>query len=185
LEAPSDFTSTLEREFQGRLRIRWSPLRSEWHIEEKVGRGIFEVPLIEWDDRYIRVRDGYAHVMAIQPRDTMSCPLCHFPIPVPVFETAEAKCDYCISRGRDARFRAAFYPLNHRLITFLKKIDPLRAVDFEGKDRSSIDELAREADEANARREQVAARNTTNEIESATLDNWKDLADIGRSTKPR
>jgi hypothetical protein len=48
-----------------------------------------------------------------------------------------------------------------------------------------VDDLARCADEANARRETVTDRDTHNHIEAATLDNWKDLADIGRSTKPR
>lgn len=185
MEAPAEFVSTLEREFQGRLRIRWSPLREQWHIEEKVGRGIFEVPLKEHDDRFVRVRDGYVHVMAIQPQDWMHCPACRSKVDVPRFETAEAKCQSCCAKGRDARWRAAFYPLNHHLITFLKRIDPLRTVEFEGTDKSSVDELTRLADAANERRDQVKTRDTHNHIEAATHDNWKDLADIGRSTKPR
>jgi hypothetical protein len=38
---PELFVEKLEREFGRRLRIRWSHERSEWHIEQKIRRGLF------------------------------------------------------------------------------------------------------------------------------------------------
>jgi hypothetical protein len=131
----------------------------------------------------VRVRDGYSFVMAIKPRDTMRCPACRTTVDMPVCETREVKCPTCAKHGIDARWPAAFYPLNHLLITFLKKIDPLRTADVEGK--NALDDVVGEVDAANAALEKGRERDTFNHVEAATFDNWKDIADIGRSTKPR
>jgi hypothetical protein len=170
MEAPEEFTSKLERQFRGRLRIRWSPTKEEWHIEERVGRGVFEVPHKKNTDSYARVRDGYAFVMSVKPREWMPCPFCNRKLDVPMFHTGEAVCRSCQGLGREARFRAAFYPLNDSLLRYLRQIDPERA--------NVAQEAADLADAANAAREKQRERDTHNHIEDITLDNWRRLAQI-------
>ena len=64
MNPPESFVEKLDREFRGRLRIRWSTERQEWHIEQKIRRGLFpgtKPSKLGWDDTtdaYIRHRDG-------------------------------------------------------------------------------------------------------------------------------
>src|SRR5574343_1629107 len=105
--APSAFTARLEREFGGRLRIRWSTQRGEWHIEQKVARAhLPQYYLYENDDAGIRQRDGYDYLLAIREGDRMPCPRCGHTVKVPVMVTGEARCDRC---GK--RYGAAYFPL--------------------------------------------------------------------------
>jgi endonuclease/exonuclease/phosphatase (EEP) superfamily protein YafD len=173
MDAPtisSAFLDTLDRQFRGRLRIRWSPRKEEWHIEQRMGRGIFEVPgdVEHESDMWVRARDGYSHVMAIKPKDWMACPLCRAPLAVPLFHTGEAKCRACARKGEEAHWRAAFYPLNDSLITYLHQIDPERA--------NVAQEQADAADAANAELVATAERDTHNTTEALTHEHWNELA---------
>lgn len=150
------FQERLEEDFGGRLRLRWSKAEEAWLVEEKVGRGAFaptrrRVPGRPWewlpvelDDSYIRARDGYARVLAIQPGDRMRCPVCRSEMRVPVMRFGEARCGSCQAKGRRSRHAAAFFPLGETLLDHLKRIDPLR-----GDTRARIrqeDEEARRAE---------------------------------------
>lgn len=125
---PTWFEEALEREFQGRLRLRWSKRRKEWHLEERVGRGIFAPPrrVEPDDDRVIRARDGYSFIAAIQPKDTRGCPECHLPIRVPHLKFKEVRCEYCGFRGLSGRLVLAYFPFSHALLEHIRKHDPLR-----------------------------------------------------------
>jgi hypothetical protein len=143
MHIPSDFAEKLERDFGGRLRVRWSHQRGEYVIEEKVGRAALPAfRTSEIDDHMIRERDGYAFVLAVRPGDRMACPHCHLTMKVPVREFREVICTHCQWKGRDGRYQACYWPLGDSLLEYLRKIDPLR------------DGPRRMADEAAAHNEQ-------------------------------
>ncbi len=127
MHIPSDFVEKLARDFGGRLRVRWSHQRSEYVIEEKVGRAALPpFRFAEIDDNYIRARDGYGFVLAVRPGDRMACPQCHLSIKVPVREFREVACEHCTWKGREARYQVCYWPLGDSLLEHLRKIDPLR-----------------------------------------------------------
>lgn len=171
MTAPTYVTERLEREFDGRLRIRWSYKRNEWQIEAKIARAIDPGAQVDAaDDDHIRARDGYAFVMSIRRGDRMPCPDCGFTLKVPVLHTAEVRCDYCRSRGRDGRHRAAYFPLDSELLfEHLRKIDPIRGY---------RDSLVRLADARNKAILAARERAALNEIQAANIDNFNNLVGI-------
>lgn len=131
MDAPKAFRTRLEREFQGRLRCRWSPRRSVWVIEEKVGRAALPpVRVAEEDDGMVRARDGYALVLTVTPGDRQPCPACGLTLKVPHLEFSEVECPRCKAERapRVGRVRAAYFPLDPGscLLDYLHRIDPLR-----------------------------------------------------------
>ncbi len=153
--------------FGSRLRLRWSVRFAAWFIEEQVGRAaLLPIRVEEWDDGLICARDGYRPVMMIQPGTKMACRSCHLPIPVPVMETAEARCDACLRRNIDARFMTSYYPLGEVLIDHLRRIDPEAQAGL--KDRI----LSEEAREERLRRHSAEAqdREGAAQFKDALLD---------------
>ena len=122
------FQDRLQEVFGGRLRIRWSTARHEFHIEERVGRAVVPpIRIQEGRDDLIRARDGYAYVMAVRPGDRMPCPHCGRTLRVPVFQSGIAVCGDCsAAQQRNVVFPAAYFPLGENLIDHLRSIDPLR-----------------------------------------------------------
>lgn len=176
MHIPSEFADALHREFDGRFRVRWSPKREEYHVEYKVLPGqVLEPPRTKsgefdtYDDDYIRARDGYDFIVAIRRGDRMPCPHCGLTMKVAHLEMREASCEHCKVRGRDGRYPAVFYPLNHILIEHLRFIDPLRG----GPERvlARVRELERQ-------RELAEFRSAMNEIEDATSAYFTRLFDI-------
>lgn len=170
MNAPTEFTKQLEQTFQGRLRIRWSSKRREFHIEQKVGR-MAPAPqrISEADDDMIRARDGYHFVMSIREGDRMPCPECGFEIKVPVMDTADIRCTYCEMTGKQTRVVAGFWPLNERLIEHLRKIDPLRG---------GQKELADAADRYNELLVQAAENQISNDGYAALEERYNRLVGI-------
>lgn len=126
-----DFQDKLDREFKGRLRIRWSAERGEWQIEQKVRRGMLEgfKPNSRrgWDeshDRYVQHRDGVVHIMSVRTGDRMACPKCESTLKVPFRETHMITCPLCKMRGKPHHFPAVYMSLGDDLINHLKSIDP-------------------------------------------------------------
>ena len=130
MQPPVQFTERLHREFDGRLRCRWSQQRSEWQIEFKIAPGQvpgMSMPRESQRDSIIRAQDGYALVCSVQRGDRMPCPRCGITLKVPVFEFGQTRCDYCTQQGFKAVFNAGYFPLeSDRLMEHLRKIDPLR-----------------------------------------------------------
>jgi hypothetical protein len=152
----AEFNQRLQTEFGGRLRARWAPTQREIHIEQKVGRGIWDPPLpshkitpkteaLQFEKRE-RAKDGYAFVMAVKPGDRTACPVCHLSVRVPVMRIEEAVCLYCRSRNRDTTFMAVYFPLGEVLIDHLKKIDP---------ERDGVQRQIRDVEMANAARQKA------------------------------
>lgn len=141
MQAPEDFVERLNQTFGGKYRIRWSDARHEWHIEQKVRRGIaegfidlnprhLERKRQKWDDM-IRGRDGYVLTMVVSPGTRSECPICHSEMKMPAFQTAVVTCDFCASKGRRSQKVGGYYPLSDVLIDHLRRID----VDNDGNDR--------------------------------------------------
>lgn len=127
---PELFVEKLDREFNRRLRIRWSHERSEWHIEQKIRRGLFpgERPSKKgWDettDAYIRHRDGVIHVLSVRTGTVMNCPICNTEMKVPYMVTHYVHCPLCKMRGFTRGFAVVHFPLGDALIDYLRRIDP-------------------------------------------------------------
>lgn len=131
MHVPSQFEHELQNAFHGKFRLRWSDKRQEFHLEQKVFTGQVIPPPVDndnnfdtYDDSYIRAKEGYFLVMVIRTGDRMPCPVCGATLSVPVMETREVKCQRCLEHGLDARYIAAYYPLNHVLIDHIRDIDP-------------------------------------------------------------
>lgn len=124
---PTDFARRLDREFNGRLRVRWSNARQEFHVEQRVRRGLVNSPVRDsHDDAGIRLRDGYLYLLSIRPGTKMPCPRCASELAVPEFEIREISCGMCKLQGKEHRVAAGFFPLNDMLIDHLKTLDPER-----------------------------------------------------------
>lgn len=83
------------------------------------------VKIDESRDDLIRARDGYHPVMTITPGDRMRCPSCNYELRVPVRDTHDIRCGFCMLQGRQTRVTAGFWPLDDSLIQHLRMIDPL------------------------------------------------------------
>lgn len=142
MHAPQQFVDRLEREFRGRLRIRYSHKEHSWEIEQRVGRAIQPdryIPLN--DDDAIRARDGYLHVMSVRTGDRMPCPRCRMELKVPFNQTVDINCGFCELKGKQTHIVAGYYTLDgDDLIQHLRRIDP---------ERGASVELARDADRRN------------------------------------
>jgi hypothetical protein len=126
---PTDFARALEREFQGRLRVRWSTQRQEWHVEQKIRRGLADFPADpNGSDEHQRLRDGYMYILSIRPGDRMPCPRCASTLKVPHLEFREIICDFCKFTGKEYKVAAGYWPLNDKLIERLKELDPERSM---------------------------------------------------------
>jgi hypothetical protein len=170
LTPPTDFSKTLKRVFDGRLRIRWSAAKEEWHIEQQVGRAaIPPFRISEIDDRFIRARDGYHFVMAVKPANYTWCRQCHLKCSVPELRSGEIKCSYCENvKTRRGREFGGYWPLTDALLDHLRKIDPYR----DGHLKALKDQ-----DAALDQREVTQKRDIHNIVESAALDDKYQLFD--------
>lgn len=155
--APESFVEKLDREFRGRLRIRWSNSRQEWQIEQKVARGLFpgtKPSKKGWDessDAYVRHRDGYVHILSVRTGDRMPCPRCSTELKVPYLETHHVRCPMCQMRGFGSYVAALFMPLGDSLIDYLRKIDPENPIS-----ERLVEDMERQNEALAAAREQDA-----------------------------
>ncbi len=150
MQAPEAFVERLEQEFGQKYRIRWSDARHEWHIEQRIRRGIAEgfadVSLKNAkqrrnrEDDLIRARDGYVFTMAVKPGTTTHCHECNTKMSVPAFDTAVLFCPFCKMKGRSRHQVAGYFPLSDSLIDHLRKID---------SEKDGTDRVAAEVDRSN------------------------------------
>lgn len=133
--APDWFQRQLKQEHDGRLRIRWSPARLRWQIEQKVDTAKLPPFRIDpLDDDVVRAFDGYAPVCEVCPGTTSPCSntssdnksACRHPLTVPVGKFTAIKCSKCKSEGRNGGQIVAFFELNDSLLVHLRTIDPSR-----------------------------------------------------------
>lgn len=169
---------TFERELHARLgrdyRLRWSTYRQSWMIEQKVGRGIWDVPLDSADpnpDRLLRAREGYALACEIQAASVVPCQDCGGPIQVPHLTIGETWCRRCELRGfRPPRRFLGYYPLCERLLARLERTSPKRDGQWQ-RELASRNRLLAES----------AVRDQENYKDSVLLDYFNRVADIPQS----
>jgi hypothetical protein len=177
---PPDFTQRLTREFDGRLRMRWSDQRRAFQVEVKCGRRTHDIPLFNpQSDDCVRARDGYMRVMEIQPRATFECPTrvskepnaprCGVKLEIPLRQRVEVTCLNCRQHGRDGRTRAEYWPLDDRLLDRLKQIDPKR---------QWAAQQVNEMDLSNKRAELMRELDALNDIDALNYDYYNAIAGI-------
>ena len=167
MDVPQLFATRLKQEFNDRYRIRWSNQREEWVVEEKLSRGVLgSFPLDEYNDVFIRMRDGYGLVCTIRTGDRMPCRKCGSTLPVPVKEFAEVVCGYCRQQGRSSSTVAGFFPLNDDLIYHLRRINP---------DMPWHETLVSEINEENTKKDKALDREIDNIAESTWGDSHRQL----------
>lgn len=161
--------------FEGRFRIRWSSQSNEYQIEQRIAaQKVLDPPtdkdgtIDTFSDGYIRARDGYFYVMSVRPGTTMPCPICRSTVDVPVMVTAESTCHYCKVMGRDGRYKAAYYPLNHVLIEHIKDIDP---------DRNGVQRIKQRLRAAQIRRQEQLVKTELDNAVHNVDDNKNQLND--------
>ena len=167
--APRWVVRRLQTEFGGRLRLRWSNRRQAWFIEQRLAPGQILTPPRRtdgpWDtenDRYIQARDGYGEVLRITAGDRMQCERCFLPVKVPVLEFGEARCEHCIARGVDARYRASYWPIDSEaILQHLRRLDP---------ERGRVLDYIKDLDAANHARSQAIDRTADNALHDGLYD---------------
>ncbi len=166
------FKDELDRDFSGRLRLRWSKARNSWMLEEKAGRPTLPSRKIsEIDDAGIRGRDGYRYVLEVRPGTMLPCPRCKKDVKIPALEFKEAKCPYCAHR-----FRAVYFPIGPLLLEHIRKIDPYRG----GLERVARDHEAADAEFVINQRKQVDT--LTNDMLRDNLDQFLGVPKVGYTT---
>jgi hypothetical protein len=121
--APPEFLKALDREFHGQFRCRWSPVRHRWQVEQKVGTGTAETPLVDdqYHDDWHRVRDGYVLYAEIAPGTLTPCPHCGADMKAEPFVLKQIPCGSCANKTV-----TGFFPLGEALLTQLRSTDPNR-----------------------------------------------------------
>jgi hypothetical protein len=171
---PPEFAERLEREFDGRLRVRWSYQEGAFVVEQRVARRLADsFPVLGNDDDRIRLRDGYLKILSVRNGDRMPCPECGLTLRVPIFETRLISCEHCRLKGYNHQHAAGFFELNDRLIEYLQALDPMK-----GRARANRNRV----DLANASVSRSHERTSSNLLEDAVSDNFLTIAGIPRSS---
>ena len=162
---PESFQRSLQEQFDGRLRVRWSPSTSTYQIEQRFRavRSRFAAPN---DDEAIRDRDGFQFILAVAPGDRSRCPKCQRDTKIAVKQFKESRCEHC-----EAKLKICHFPLDESLLQHLRYTDPYRG----GLERLQADLEASELAIAVAKQ-----RDLRNKIESATKDDFKRLVGISQ-----
>lgn len=124
-QVPQEFQDELERRFQGKIRVRWSHEWDEWHVEQKVRRGLAGFGghhEDRWRDDLIRYRDGYVWIMSVKQGTRFPCPNCGLTLKAPSRTTEMVSCDHCRLKGYDHYWSACHWPLDSSLIEHLLKL---------------------------------------------------------------
>jgi hypothetical protein len=169
---PDEFAERLQNEFDGRLRVRWSPIESSFVLEQKISRGIANAMPRHGDtehDDYIRTRDGYLKIMSIRNGDRMPCGTCGATLRVPIFETAQVNCEYCQKKGYPYQYFAGYFELNDRFLEHLRSLDPLKGGSRRGRNR---------VEKVNSSLERGLDRAHYNVLDDAVSDNFTSIAGI-------
>lgn len=127
---PETFIDVLQRRLGDPLgityRLRMSPIKKTWCIEQKIGSAVGEGQFDLYHDDSIRARDGFALIAEIHQGSMFKCPGCGFFIKLEPLKWKEYQCSYCFDHGEKNRFFLAYYPFSDRLLEHLEKTSPKR-----------------------------------------------------------
>lgn len=168
MDAPASFRSSLARQFDGQLRVRWSEARQEWQIEQKMRRARLSSRRIHEGtiqaDDLIRSRDGYAFVLAVKPGNVTPCPRCHAPQRIPELRMHRTTCPRCRHS-----FLAVYYPLSDLLLEHLRYTDPYRG---------GLDRIIADQDRASTTVAETHRRDSRREGDAFWRDHFNQLARV-------
>jgi hypothetical protein len=133
-KAPEWFLNQLKQEHDGRLRIRWSPARFRWQIEQKVDISkLAPFHIDSLDDDAIRAVDGYARVCEISPGTLTPCTntgldgrMCGHDLRAPFGQFVQVRCPRCRADGFHGGQILSHFELDDNLLQHLRRIDPNR-----------------------------------------------------------
>lgn len=121
---PEEFKQRLQEEFGDKIRVRWSDKWNEWHVEQKVRRGLAAPPskVDPYSDDQIRHNDGYMWIMSVKQGSKFDCPQCGLTLHAPTRATEHVVCGHCKLKGYNAHWLACHWPLDETLVQHLKKL---------------------------------------------------------------
>lgn len=159
-------------------RVRWSPVRETFEIEQRVGRPVYGgnvSPRLrqKFPDEWARMKDGYHLVARVAPEARFRCSQCRAWLPAPEGRFGEVDCPLCRehpTRNRSQTF-VGYWPLSEGLLTHLEWSHPRRASAFK-------QELA----EKNAAAAAASERDRINFMESAALEVRHHIAGTPRTS---
>jgi hypothetical protein len=168
IEAPASFRASLERQFDGRLRVRWSEAKGEWHIEQKMARSRLArrrvaAGTVEHDE-VVRAADGYVFVLAVRPGNRVPCPKCGKVLGIPELRMKRSTCPLC-----SHSFLAVYYPLGDMLLEHLRYTDPYR---------DGLDRIFKAQEDAEQQVKAAQHRERHNEGEALWKDHFTQIAGI-------
>jgi hypothetical protein len=169
---PETFEDEMERRLGKDYRLRWSPRKETWQIEQKIARGHVSLPRkFQWTDDYIRLRDGYALVAEVSPKLVMKCLQCRAHLKVPELKWGEIKCESCraTKNYNTAVYYVAYFPLCERLLQHLEKTSPLKG--WEWVKRMQIE---------NARKKDLLDRQLESHLDDAAMEVRNVVGEIPR-----
>lgn len=165
LSPPEWFVDALDRECHGKFRIRWSPAKLRWQIEEKMARRRMPDRLITInDDEKIREFDGYELFAEVTPGSKLKCDRCHHWVHAAEQKFKTTRCSHC-----QKEHKAFFWVLGEGLLEHLKKVNPLTG---------GIDRVFKEVDQKTVDRSVSNRRANRNYGEAAGKDSFNFIHDI-------
>lgn len=119
---PESFSRALNRQFDGRFRVRFSVKRQTFQIEEKcdVAR-LAPIEIDAADDHLIRAVDGYSFFAEVTPGTTCLCNRCGQDTYAVSKEFRSTVCPRCTKKSI-----RCYWPLDDSLLEHLRSTDPRR-----------------------------------------------------------
>lgn len=117
---PSWFEEEWEATFRGRFRIRWSPTRNRWQIEQKMARAVVaDRPIHSNDDAKIRETEGFELFAELCPGTTTKCDRCAKEMKLQANQFKTARCPHCRKEHK-----AFFWAIGPSFLEHMRKVDP-------------------------------------------------------------
>ena len=175
---PDWFAEQLRLEHAGRLRIRWSPIEQNFQVESKVAPGTpwIRPPKIKdqrtgkvstdtAQDGYVRARDGYQFVCALEPTRQKRCPKCHNAVmEFKPYGFKHTTCPLC-QKGSVS----GWWEFTDQLLQHLRYIDP---------DRGGIERVFKDLERDEERAEATKQRDFMNKARDVASDMFSEVYGI-------
>jgi hypothetical protein len=149
MQAPESFVRSLQTQFAGKFRVRWSHNRQRWQIEQRIASDVSTpLPPITgdaaslFDDDAIRFHDGYHYFCEVAPGTLTPCRQmvqdevfryeCKQDLKIPFMRKfGVLTCPAC-----EANHTVAHWPLDDSLLEHIRSTDPERNPELRTKRNS-------------------------------------------------
>lgn len=149
MQAPESFVRSLQFQFGGKFRVRWSPRRQRWQIEQRIHSDVSAaLPPIggdgqhTFDDDAIRYHDGYHYFCEVSPGTLTPCgqvvqdEVFTHPCPQDLKIPFMRKFGVLTCPACEANHTVAHWPLDDSLIEHIRSTDPERNPELQRKSNS-------------------------------------------------